>query len=70
MFERSPPGPAMTSFTSSQVDTMQKTTSQAESSGSDAAIFAPWAASGSAFERVRFQTVRSAPDLASRSAIA
>ena len=49
---------------------MQNTISQPASSGSDAATFAPRAASGSALERVRFQTVRSAPDLASRSAIA
>ena len=65
-----PPGPATTCLTSSQVETMTKTMSQAASSTSESATFAPAAASGSALARVRFQTVRSAPPLASRSAIA
>ncbi len=49
---------------------MQKTMSQAARSDTRPAIFAPCAASGSAFARVRFQTVTSAPAFASRSAIA
>ena len=68
--ESSPPAPATTSLTSSHVDTMQNTMSQTASSGSATAIFAPCSASGSAFERVRFHTVRSARAFASRSAIA
>ncbi len=64
-----PAGPAMTSFTSSQVDTMQKTMSHAARSLTLSATFAPQAVNGSAFVRVRFQTVTSAPPLASRAAI-
>jgi hypothetical protein len=67
---RRPPGPAITSRTSSQVDTMTNTMSQAASSESAEAIFAPSFANGSALARVRFHTVRSAPCLASRAAIA
>jgi len=66
----SPSGPAITSRTSSQVDTMTNTMSQAASSESVDAIFAPCLASGSALARVRFHTVRSAPCFASRAAIA
>ena len=49
---------------------MTKTMSHAARSTIASATFAPAAASGSALARVRFQTVRSAPPLASRSAIA
>src|SRR6267378_3342822 len=48
---------------------MQNTMSQPESSGSESTIFAPSFASGSAFARVRFHTVVSQPDFASRRAI-
>ncbi len=65
-----PEGPAMTSSTSFHVDTMTNTMSQLASSVIRVATFAPLAASGSAFARVRFQTVRSAPARARRSAIA
>ena len=40
-FDRRPPGPATTCFTSSQVDTMQNTISHPARSGSGGAIFAP-----------------------------
>src|SRR5208283_4933542 len=59
--ESRPPGPAITSRTSFQVDTMQKTMEHAARSGSAAATFAPQAVKGSDFARVRFHTVRSAP---------
>src|SRR5439155_24964292 len=48
---------------------MQNTMSQPASSGSEATIFAPSFASGSAFARVRFHTVRSQPPFARRRAI-
>src|SRR6266853_1965826 len=48
---------------------MQNTTSQPVSSGSESTIFAPSFASGSAFARVRFHTVRSQPPFARRRAI-
>src|SRR5712692_2816374 len=48
---------------------MQNTMSQPASSGSESTIFAPSLASGSAFARVRFHTVRSQPPFASRRAI-
>jgi hypothetical protein len=50
-------------------DTIEKTTSQEAKSGSLSTIFAPLAASGSAFARVRFQTVTSWPALSRRSAM-
>ena len=64
-----PSGPAMTSFTSSRVETMQNTMSQPASSVRWLAIFAPSFASGSALARVRFHTVMSQPAFASRCAI-
>src|SRR6266571_4140435 len=48
---------------------MQKTMSQPASSGRLLTIFAPSFASGSAFARVRFHTVRSQPPFARRRAI-
>src|SRR2546427_5061003 len=48
---------------------MQNTMSQPASSGKSSAILAPSLASGSAFARVRFHTVRSQPAFASRRAI-
>ena len=68
--DSNPFGPVTTSATSSRVDTITNTTSQAARSTSRSATLAPAAANGSALARVRFHTVRSAPPLASRSAIA
>src|SRR6266849_6112785 len=68
-FDSRPFGPAITSLTSSQVETMQNTMSQPARSGRESAIFAPSFASGSAFAGVRFQTAMSQPDFASRRAI-
>jgi hypothetical protein len=65
-----PDGPVITDSTSFQADTMTNTMSHAARSVTCVATFAPLAASGSAFARVRFQTVRSAPAFARRSAIA
>ena len=59
----------ITSFTSSQVDTMQKTMSREASSASVLTTFAPYLASGSALARVRFQTAMSQAPLARRAAI-
>jgi hypothetical protein len=61
--------PSMTCWTSSHVETMQKTRSRAASSERWVAILAPCFASGSAFERVRFHTRTSAPPRARRAAI-
>src|SRR5919197_6198668 len=60
---------AITSLTSSQVDTMQNTMSRRASSASVSTSFAPYLASGSALARVRFQTAMSQPPFASRAAI-
>jgi len=68
--ESRPPGPSTTALTSSQADTITNTMSHAARSVSCAAILAPRSTSGSAFARVRFHTVRSAPLCARRSAIA
>src|SRR6267143_5884789 len=59
----------ITSLTSSQVETMQKTMSRRASSASESTIFAPYFASGSALARVRFQTAMSHPPFARRAAI-
>src|SRR5438445_705371 len=68
-FDSRPFGPAITSLTSSKVETMQNTMSQPARSVRESAIFAPSFASGSAFAGVRFQTAMSQPDFASRRAI-
>src|SRR6185437_8135242 len=68
--ESSPPDPAITSRTSSYVDTMTNTMSHAASSLRRSAMCAPFCPSGSAFARVRFHTVRLAPRIVRRSAIA
>src|SRR5437763_1870353 len=60
---------AITSLTSSQVETMQKTMSRRASSASASTIFAPYFASGSALARVRFHTAMSQPPFARRAAI-
>src|SRR5438105_5570000 len=60
---------AITSLTSSQVETMQNTMSRRASSGSVSTTFAPYLASGSALARVRFQTAMSQPPFARRAAI-
>src|SRR2546428_4615267 len=59
----------ITDFTSSQVDTMQKTMSRPASSPSESTILAPYLASGSALARVRFHTAMSQPAFARRPAI-
>src|SRR6266850_5702359 len=59
----------ITDFTSSHVDTMQKTMSRPASSPSESTTLAPYFASGSALARVRFQTAMSQPPFASRPAI-
>jgi len=68
-FESNPAGPSTTSFTSSYVDTITKTISHAARSVTLSATLAPYCVKGSAFARVRFQTVTSAPPLARRPAI-
>ena len=61
---------SITCFTSSQVDTMQNTMSFFASSVSCSTTVAPCFDNGSALALVRFQTVRSQPFFARRSAIA
>src|SRR5438309_5008732 len=60
---------AITSLTSSQVETMQKTISRRARSAIESTIFAPYFPSGSALARVRFQTAMSQSPFARRAAI-
>src|SRR5258706_2448586 len=64
-----PRSDVITAFTSSHVETMQKTMSRPASSVTSFAIVAPYFTSGSAFARVRFHASTSAPPRARRAAI-
>src|SRR6202167_5371508 len=67
--DSTPPWLKVTSFRSSEVETIVKTMSQEARSDGLAAILAPDFASGSALARVRLKAVKSQPALARRSAI-
>ena len=66
----SPPSPTSTCSRSLLVDTIVKTASSPRSSAMLSATMQPRSASGSAFARVRFQTVTFTPARASRAAMA
>ena len=68
--ETRPPAPNKTSFKSSVVDTIVKTTWQLDNACLLGAMVAPYSTSGSALAAVRFHTLTGCPALSSRLTIA